>query len=261
MKRRKKIGLSIAILLLIAIVGAVIPVSAEENATVGGTENLEGYASAKLFTNKGTYTQIPLEIVKITLQSTGSSPIWVKQTEPWKIVNIATGKTVNLGICTPYGYGSCAPRKLMPGERIVKNWDQKDNSGNLVRPGTYITSAKYYKRNPSTGNPTAYIVTTMFTIVNKPKITVNVPNGGENWYRGTTHKIKWTSVGKVGPNVKIELLKGTGISIIKSSTANDGVYNWAIPSGQAIGSNYKIKITSTTNSAYTDKSDSNFRIS
>jgi hypothetical protein len=39
-----------------------------------------------------------------------------------------------------------------------------------------------------------------------------------------------------------------------------GYYNWKIPQKQATGSDYKIRITSTTNSVYTDTSDNQFTI-
>ena len=92
-------------------------------------------------------------------------------------------------------------------------------------------------------------------------ITVVSPNGGENWTRGTTHMINWTSTGSPGAYVKIELMKaGVWKSTIISSTLNDGSNPWLIPVTLTPGNDYKIKITSTTNVAYTDTSDNNFTI-
>ena len=92
-------------------------------------------------------------------------------------------------------------------------------------------------------------------------ITVVSPNGEENWTRGTTHIINWTSTGSPGAYVKIELLKG-GVwkSNIISSTPNDGSHPWPILATQAPGSDYKVKITSTTNAAYSGISEDNFTI-
>lgn len=93
-------------------------------------------------------------------------------------------------------------------------------------------------------------------------ITVVSPNGGENWKLGTAHDIKWTSIGSPGANVKVELLKGGVLNkVISYSTPNDGSYWWAIPSNIILGTNYKIRITSTTSSAYKDASNNNFAIS
>ena len=50
-------------------------------------------------------------------------------------------------------------------------------------------------------------------------------------------------------------------SDITTSTSNDGSYYWNIPSSTAQGSNYKIKIVSTSNSSVYDYSDGTFTIS
>jgi len=94
-----------------------------------------------------------------------------------------------------------------------------------------------------------------------PSIVVESPNGSESWQRGTSHNIIWNSFGDVGSGVKIELFKGGVMNLkITSSTSNDGSYVWSIPSNQAIGSDYRIKITSTTNSSYYDYSNNDFSI-
>jgi hypothetical protein len=95
-------------------------------------------------------------------------------------------------------------------------------------------------------------------------VTVTAPNGGENWKRGTTKTITWSTAGSSqATNVKIELLKGT--SIVKSTnlptnTANDGSHIWAIPGSLSTGS-YKIRITSVGHTpSYSDTSDNTFTI-
>jgi len=94
------------------------------------------------------------------------------------------------------------------------------------------------------------------------RITVLSPNGGENWIRGTTQTIRWRPGSNAGPYVKLDLLKnGMLNSVISSSTPNDGSYIWTIPPGQTLGSDYKVRITSTSNSLYWDASDSNFIVS
>ena len=94
-----------------------------------------------------------------------------------------------------------------------------------------------------------------------PGIKVTSPNGGENWRRGTTQTIKWNSTGSPGTYVKIELLKpGKLNQLIVSATLNDGSHPWLIPAAQLPGTDYKIKITSTTNAAYNDTSDNYFTI-
>lgn len=108
-----------------------------------------------------------------------------------------------------------------------------------------------------TGAATATIIAGTVT----PAITVTSPNGGESWKRGTTHAITWTTAGITGENVKIDLLKGTTVTTIAQSAPNSGSYTWKIFNGQSVATNYKIRITSTSNPAVTDSSDGNFQIS
>lgn len=96
-------------------------------------------------------------------------------------------------------------------------------------------------------------------------ITVTSPNGGESWQAGTTQTIRWTYTGDPGSYVKIELLKGGVVNrTIASSTpvgtAGSGSFNWAIPATQTYGTDYKVRITSTTDALYTDTSNAVFTI-
>jgi parallel beta-helix repeat protein len=95
-------------------------------------------------------------------------------------------------------------------------------------------------------------------------ITIVSPNGGEVWKRGTYHVIKWQFNGNPGPYVRIELLKnGVVNSIIHKSYPIDvwnSRYPWVIPVNQAPGKNYRIRVTSTFNSSYSDTSNKTFTI-
>ena len=132
----------------------------------------------------------------------------------------------------------------------------------------YIPSAQtpgtdYKVKITSTSDTSVYDYSDSYfsiTSAETPTITVTAPNGDENWQRGTTHTISWSSTGSVG-YVTIELYKG-GIfdSTIVSSTSNDGSYSWSIPSSQTAGTDYKIKITSTSDTTIYDYSDNDFSI-
>ena len=92
-------------------------------------------------------------------------------------------------------------------------------------------------------------------------LTVTTPNGGESWKPGKRYTIKWNK-GNAGTFVKIQLLKsGRAYKTITGRTTNDGNHPWTIPSTITVGSQYKIKITSSTNRSRTDSSDQNFTIS
>lgn len=95
-------------------------------------------------------------------------------------------------------------------------------------------------------------------------ITLGFPNGGvgQRFKAGSTVNITWSYTGNPGSYVKIELLKGGQPSSTLSPRVKIGnrSYNWKINRNQTAGTDYKIRITSTTNSAITDSSDSNFEI-
>lgn len=93
-------------------------------------------------------------------------------------------------------------------------------------------------------------------------ITVTSPNGGENWIQGSVHNITWTYSNITG-NVKIELFKNNVLNatIVSSTPVSNGTYSWNIPSGQALGTDYSIKITSLSNPSILDSSNANFQIS
>ena len=154
------------------------------------------------------------------------------------------------------------------GKQLAKNgldgsdgsvWDTDTyDVSSLISTGDKFATVKVTMKNDWIG-----WVATVFSITSSSETSIRIvsPNGGENWKHGTTHTISWTKTGNPGANVRIQLYRGSSlVKTISSSTPNDGSFSWSIPSAQAIGNDYKIKITST-NGAYNDWSDSNFRIS
>lgn len=137
------------------------------------------------------------------------------------------------------------------------SWDttQSNNGSHTIKAVAYDTA------NQTATNQISVTVKNIST-----SITVTIPNGGENWQAGSTQKIAWTYKGDPGPSVKIVLLKGNSDNrTITSSTSigsnGSGFYNWTIPLTQTTGNDYKVRVTSTSNSSYTDTSDNNFTIS
>ena len=91
-------------------------------------------------------------------------------------------------------------------------------------------------------------------------LSVIMPNGGETWSFGDTASIEWSSTGDIG-DVRIELFKSGGyISTIAASTANDGSYQWQVPSSLSSGDDYSVKVTSLFDNSVADYSDSLFTI-
>ena len=102
-----------------------------------------------------------------------------------------------------------------------------------------------------------------------PGITVLSPNGGETWQAGTIQKIHYTNGTSqvwVG-SMRIDLLKGgtfkKKISSDIATVISHGYWTWQIPSNQAPGNDYRIRIkVHLINSGhrFEDTSDGNFTI-
>lgn len=93
-----------------------------------------------------------------------------------------------------------------------------------------------------------------------PTITVTSPNGGENLQVGNAHVITWTSSNVTG-NVRIEISRDGGGSFqtLFADTANDGSESWTV-TGPAT-TQARIRVSSVSNPAVNDTSNSNFTIS
>src|SRR5450759_4319745 len=101
----------------------------------------------------------------------------------------------------------------------------------------------------------------MSLIVNTPQQIaspqITSPNGAEQWQPGTTHNITWTQSGLSG-NVTLQLVKGGSLSSqVGTAGATAESFAWTIPSNQAVGNDYQIRIFQ---GALEDYSDANFFI-
>lgn len=96
-------------------------------------------------------------------------------------------------------------------------------------------------------------------------ITIVSPKGGESYMVGKWQAVTWKCAVNPGYYVKIELLKdGTSYQTISSRTpvgsGGNGTFVWIIPSTQTTGDDYRIKVTSTSNSTCTGTSEKDFSI-
>jgi lysophospholipase L1-like esterase len=161
--------------------------------------------------------------------------------------------------------GSSLNRTIASYARIGSNGN---GSYNWAIPSNQAAGSDYSIRVTSTSSSLYTDASnSQFTIVGPlpPSITVASPNGGESWSAGSTRTISWTYTGSPGSYVRILLYKGSSLNRTIASYARigsngNGSYNWAIPSNQAAGSDYSIRVTSTSNSLYTDASNSQFTI-
>ncbi|RKY63064.1 MAG: hypothetical protein DRQ02_13115, partial [Candidatus Latescibacterota bacterium] len=129
------------------------------------------------------------------------------------------------------------------------SWTIPDNLSNHIR--VKITD---------TSDSTVYDTSDAdFTI--KGHLTLNTPNGGEDWVVGTSENITWTRFGSIA-NVKLEYSTNSGATypnlIIAATDASTQSYTWAIP--DAIGTGLRVKVTDVDNALVYDTSDADFSI-
>jgi len=103
------------------------------------------------------------------------------------------------------------------------------------------------------------------SVITPASITVASPNGGEKWQRGKTYPITWKYTGSPGSSVSIVLFKGDSqVYTIASSTSvgtgGSGSFDWKIPSDKPLGSDYKVRIQSTSQPTIKDTSNNHFTI-
>lgn len=106
----------------------------------------------KLYTDKKSY-KFGAD-VDITFGNLGFGTIYANVNN-WEITNLNTHKVVKtLSQDCTYGYGGCADSFLLLRfkERIEQTWDQKDEFGNQVAPGSYMVTVEYSIRDPSSGS-------------------------------------------------------------------------------------------------------------
>ena len=103
-------------------------------------------------------------------------------------------------------------------------------------------------------------------------VTVLAPNGAdalaippiiaEEWTAGSSHTIRWTTEGAIGPDVEILLYKaGVLDSTIQAVAPNTGAFVWTIPTDLAPGIDYTVGIASLSVPAAVDQSDNPFVVS
>ncbi len=128
---------------------------------------------------------------------------------------------------------------------------------------TYTAGAGYYIQVGSTLGSTYDNNGATFDLIYAPanSITVIQPSVlNISWARGTSHLITWTD--NIDEPVDI-LLSADGGGTYPTTLASDltgTTWVWSIPSGQAVGTNYKIKVESSDFTSVNDVSNEVFAI-
>jgi len=136
-----------------------------------------------------------------------------------------------------------------------------DDSYSWAVPTNLVAGGNYQIRVSSTTSSSADDYSDNFTISDPPSLTVTSPTASSNWQKGSSYAIQWSSQGTSGANVKIRLYKGGSYQqTLTASTTNDGSYSWNVPTSLTAGSDYQIRVNSTTVSSADDYSY-NFAVS
>ena len=222
--------------------------------------------------NFGLYYPMKVHYTAIIVPPGGGAPIWpsggsgsngVIVVSPNGGESLVRGITKTINWTSTGSPGANVKIELLKGgyvNSIINSYTLNDGSYSWTIPPTQTIGSDYKVRVKSTSNPAYSDTSNNNFAISGASITVISPNGGENWQRSTTKTMTWTKSGSVGSYVKIELLKGGSVyRVISWSTPNDGSHSWYVPS-VAYGTDYKVRITSTSNLAHTDTSNNNFKI-
>ena len=126
-----------------------------------------------------------------------------------------------------------------------------DNQPNIEIPGPFTISM------PSSGHHSIKIYAndtygsvyqsgTRYFMIGK--IDPLSPNSSSIWEESKTYDITWTWVDTI-TDIIIDIYKGDNLQFSLGSFENNGVYSWSIPADITRGSDWRIKISETSNSS------------
>ena len=104
-------------------------------------------------------------------------------------------------------------------------------------------------------DPNVYDYSDYFSInIRSGTITVTSPSSASSWQVGTMQSITWTSTGNI-LNVDIEIYKGTVLEYYIYDVSNLGIKIWDIDAAIETGTDWRVKISNSDNSAQNEWSD------
>lgn len=133
-----------------------------------------------------------------------------------------------------------------------------NSAGYNWNPVTGPASTQARIRVTSVTNPLVSATSVANFTIGGGTLTVTVPNGGDVWPIGAVKAITWAGTGFIG-NVKIEVSRNGGSTwILLNSNAANGTWNWTVTAPAT--SQARVRVTSVTNPAVTDMSNTNFTV-
>ncbi len=189
---------------------------------------------------------------RIVIDAPAAGTVWRKGT-PQEILWHLYGNT-----------GSHVTIELLEGGRLAKLIvAETENSGRFAWtiPDTIADGSGYTIRVTSTLSDTIRAESAEFAIASPPQLTLLKPTGGERLMMGETFLIEWRSIGAVGAEVRIELLKnGLLYQIVDDATDNGGSYLWKIPESIEPGDDYQLRLMAVDDGLVFTESSGTFTI-
>ncbi|BDS13173.1 T9SS type A sorting domain-containing protein [Aureispira anguillae] len=142
---------------------------------------------------------------------------------------------------------------------IVTNYYSSSGTYNWNIPNGVFSDQCLVRVTDYNNNCMVDVSDTTFTI-SPAKPILTIPNGGETWYEGTAYNVRWNTT-YLYTNAKLEYSSDSGgtWSTITTSTLNDGIHSWNIPSGAA-STNALVRIAVYNDSTLSDTSNAVFEI-
>ncbi|MBK9249179.1 MAG: hypothetical protein IPM69_13965 [Ignavibacteria bacterium] len=128
-------------------------------------------------------------------------------------------------------------------------------------PGTYTLRAAGNAVNNS-GNPVGDVWNFMAPItIIVPGVQVTAPNGNEQWCRGSSRNITWTSSGIAFVNIDVSTDNGgSWLNVATKLPATPATYPWQIPVGYVPSGGYLIRVSDNADANTSDQSNASFYI-
>jgi hypothetical protein len=131
------------------------------------------------------------------------------------------------------------------------------SKSDVVVPLNTEAGSSYTIRVTSTSNGVLYDDSEFFTVQDAPRITITSPIAESKWAKGSILSIRWNVMDV--ESIKIELINSQTNVLVQSiarpwitAPGNINQFNFQIPNKMNVG-NYKIKLTSLTNSLIVGK--------
>ncbi len=129
------------------------------------------------------------------------------------------------------------------------------DSGTFFLPYGDIWHIIFWNNHTSSSSTSVTYGASFYGDTRPHDISIIRPYSGLTLNAGSGDTLQWTSEGTFS-NVKVELFKGgTFVSLVYSSTSNDGAEAWTVPMNSEPSTDYRIKITDMSDTSVYDFSD------